>query len=332
MGFYRIYCSDIPDFISELAQCDELLRLKGAGMDCGCEYSSFPQFADKTPADRYDHSIGVALIVWNFTHEPRQAIAGLLHDIATPAFSHVVDFVHGDHLHQEATEGATADIIKNSSAITGILNRHGIDVDDVVDYHRYPVADNDIPHLSADRLEYTLKNLTRYGNLTVEDVRRIYGDLTVGVNETEEPELMFCSPDVCHDFVMAALPVFELYSSDADRYCMEVLAIIIRRAFERGILNEDDLYSGESTVIGKLCSDNETARLWKDYTALNRIEVRYEQPEEKGWLSIPVKKRYVDPMVQGLGRATVLFDDYRDALDRFLRKDLNYWIKGNLPW
>ena len=39
-----------------------------------------------------------------------------------------------------------------------LLKRDNIKIDEVADYHIYPIADNDTPMLSADRLEYTLSN------------------------------------------------------------------------------------------------------------------------------------------------------------------------------
>ena len=62
----------------------------------------------------YDHSVGVAPIIWYFIHDDAQTIAGLLHDIATPAFAHVVDFMRGDSLKQEATEQGAEKNISSS--------------------------------------------------------------------------------------------------------------------------------------------------------------------------------------------------------------------------
>ena len=39
-----------------------------------------------------------------------------------------------------------------------LLNRDNIKVEEVDNYHLYPIADNDTPKLSADRLEYTFAN------------------------------------------------------------------------------------------------------------------------------------------------------------------------------
>lgn len=94
-----------------------------------------------------DHSVGVALIIWNFTKVKKQTLAGLFHDIATPTFKHCIDFMNGDSEHQESTEERTEQIIKNSKKIMDLLNRDGIKVEEISDYHIYPIADNDTPKL-----------------------------------------------------------------------------------------------------------------------------------------------------------------------------------------
>ena len=97
MHHYQIYHDEMPSFLNECIKTPIIERIKLIGMNCGCEYTAFPQFADLAPYSRYDHSLGVALIVWHFTHDRKQAVAGLLHDVASPVFAHVVDFMHGDY-------------------------------------------------------------------------------------------------------------------------------------------------------------------------------------------------------------------------------------------
>ncbi|MBR6377416.1 MAG: hypothetical protein IKS05_06605, partial [Oscillospiraceae bacterium] len=91
----------VPSLLEELSQTPEMKRLGQVGMNCGCEYTAFPRFAGGRTYNRLEHSLGVGLIVWHFTRDPAQAAAGLLHDVATPTFAHVVDFLRGDYLSQE---------------------------------------------------------------------------------------------------------------------------------------------------------------------------------------------------------------------------------------
>ena len=118
---WPVYHPDVPGFLQALAETPELRRLKEVGMNCGCEYTAFPRFRRLRPYSRFSHSMGVGLIVWHFTGDPAQAVAGALHDIATPVFAHVVDFLRGDHLRQEATEERTADIFAQSAGIQAVL-------------------------------------------------------------------------------------------------------------------------------------------------------------------------------------------------------------------
>ena len=142
MDHFHIYHYGIPDFLRECIETPIVQRIKSIGMNCGCEYTSFPQFADIDSDSRYDHSIGVALIIWHFTHDRKQAIAGLLHDVASPVFAHVVDFMHGDYLTQESTEDGTEMLIAGSVELQAVLRKYEFTTDDVCDYHIYPIADN----------------------------------------------------------------------------------------------------------------------------------------------------------------------------------------------
>ncbi len=105
-----------------------------------------------------EHSIAVSLIIWNSTKDRKQTLADLFHDIATPVFKHCIDFMNKDYEKQESTEERTTKIIRESKEIMALLKRDNIRLEEINDYHIYPIADNDTPKLSADRLEYTLSN------------------------------------------------------------------------------------------------------------------------------------------------------------------------------
>ncbi|MEG1186552.1 MAG: HD domain-containing protein, partial [Bacteroidales bacterium] len=151
-AYHSILSPDFPDFIAPYLELPVLKRLDGVGLLCGTDWTSL--YNNRFFYSRLDHSIGVALIIWNFTKDKKQTLAGLFHDISTPVFSHVMDFRNNDALTQESTEKDTAEMIMADRELCGLLRKEGISVADVVDYHVYPVADNDLPALSADRLEY----------------------------------------------------------------------------------------------------------------------------------------------------------------------------------
>ena len=116
---WSLYHPELPEPLRRLADTPPMRRLRQVGMNCGCEYTAFPRFAGWAPYSRFDHSVGVGLIVWHFTGDLRQSAAGLLHDVATPVFAHTVDFLNGDHLRQESTEARTAEVIAASPELRG---------------------------------------------------------------------------------------------------------------------------------------------------------------------------------------------------------------------
>ena len=154
--YFKILSPEFPTWLYDYINTKEMLRQQHISVTCGTIYSDL--FESDFFYSNLDHSIGVALIVWHFTHDKKQTLAGLFHDIATPAFKHCVDFMNGDYMAQESTEDLTTKIIANSPEITALLARDKIKISEVDDYHKYPIADNDTPCLSADRLEYSLSN------------------------------------------------------------------------------------------------------------------------------------------------------------------------------
>ena len=321
----ELYHPCIPPLLAELAATPPMERLKQVGMNCGCEYTAFPRFSAGGSYSRWIHSLGVGLIVWHFTGEAAQAAAGLLHDIATPPFAHVVDFLRGDYLNQEASEDGTRERIDGSPAIQAVLARYGLATEAVCDYHRYPIADNDSPRLSADRLEYTLGNALRWGFLDLGQIALIYGDLRVGVNEEGAPELVFGHSEPAAAFARAALACSKVYICDADRYSMQALCELLGKALKSGVLAPADLEGSEPPLIAKL-EASPLAAEWRAFRSMNRTLRANTPTDGRPWRQIPAKKRRIDPMLAGRGRVSAWDEAFRRDLTEFLSRPQDEWL------
>lgn len=320
------YHAGTPAFLCALAKTPEMQRLRGVGMNCGCEYTAFRRFRRLKPYSRFDHSLGVARIVWHFTEDPTQSAAALFHDIAAPTFAHSVDFLRGDYLRQEATEGDTERLIRDSESIAAILREQGIDLADVVDYHRYPIADNDPPGLCADRLEYTLGNLENYRLRPPLVLKLYYQNLRVGKNEFGAEELAFADELVAIDFAFDALRCSRIYVSDEDRYAMQMLAELLGRCLDRKIITGADLLGTEQDLIRKLQADPEAAVEWKRFRSLKELVTDPEQAPESLRRVIPAKLRCIDPLVLDRGRLSSFCPEFSEELARFRETDQSAWI------
>ena len=304
--YLKILSRDIPDFLVEYASVPEMQRLKGISMISACEHTKLVPF--NFFHTRYEHSIGVALIVWNFTKDKKQTIAGLYHDIATPAFSHVVDYIHGDYETQESTEEYTEKIISESKKIMTLLERDGISIDEIKDYHLYPIADNDSPRLSADRLEYTLSDgLVTQDAFSLESIDRIYKDLTILKNEDGEDEIGFKNLKIAEEYIERATKLWHLFSGNNENgIIMQFWTDILKKMAEERFITEEDLYDySEQQIVEKIrnCPDKKISKAFEIFSNSEKIERSETEVKDKYCISVKTKKRYTNPLVQINGTA-----------------------------
>lgn len=321
----HIFNEKIPEEIKLFLTCPSLSRLNDVGMHCSLEYTSFPFYKDLKRYSRFQHSLNVALIIYHFTSDIRQALSGLFHDIATPCFAHVIDFLNNDHEKQESTEEKTLEILNNDSYIKECLDKLNIQVDEVSNYHQYPIADNDLPHLSSDRLEYTLHNFYNYQIDTLNDIQEMYDDLIISKNENNEDELSFKSEKIAIKFTLLALKNAVIYTTDEDRYAMEYLAHLIKETIELKVIDISDLYTTETELITKLKKNELFKEKWYEFTSLNKVKMCDEKINEFTY-KILSKKRIIDPYVVNKGRVSSFSKVVKHEFFNFNCLTFNYFL------
>jgi len=299
--YLKILSPEFPKWLLEYINTPEMLRLDGVGMSCGTTYTKV--YNDRYFYSSLTHSIAVALIVWHFTEDKKQTLAGLFHDIATPTFKHCIDFMNGDSEHQESTEERTEQIIKDSKEIMSLLKRDNIRIDEVSDYHIYPIADNDTPRISADRFEYTLSGgLYHVRIFELEDIRKYYNNITILKNEDGIDELGFKDKDLCENFIHDVSKLWPSWVEDEDRLCMQFIADIVKSMNIKGYITVDDLYKYSDQKIIQLIQNSEDEYIKESFqkfqNATRDIVYKSDEPNDKIYCtSVKGKKRYVNPLV-----------------------------------
>lgn len=301
-----------------------MLSQKYISVTCGTIYSKL--FESDFFFSSLDHSVAVALIIWHFTHDKKQTLSGLFHDISTPVFKHCVDFLNGDYMTQESTEDLTSKMIKESPEITKLLKRDKIEIEEVDNYHIYPIADNDTPKLSSDRLEYSLSNaLFIYKLLDKEEIKEIYNDIEVQVNEENEKELGFKTKKIARNFVKITSKLSVIYREDRTRYSMQLLADILKRLNEDNIISIEDLYKlKESEVIDIIEKSKyrEVFNIWKN---AKKVKVSKEEPSKVYFVHHGAKVRYIDPLFNGI-RMSKACKIAKNMIDKNLKYDMNNYV------
>ena len=329
-AYHRILSPDFPEFINKYARLPILQRLSGVGLLCGTDWT--PLYRNRFYYSRLDHSIGVALILWHFTHDKAQTLAGLLHDVSTPVFSHVADFRNGDALTQESTESGNEAMILNDAALCALLQSDGIPPDAVTDYHVYPLADNKLPRLSADRLEYMFPSgAALEGSWTISDIAEVYGDISICTNEDGETELGFRTQKIAESYCEKICRTGHILQLNENKLALKLLSDIVDRAVKVGLIAEKDCYEKtEEEIIARFdqtCSDEacedaqignvageslhgaafnnspaaalqkEFIKLWRTFRTMTRIEHTEYAMCGHFCVSLDVKLRYIDPLV-----------------------------------
>lgn len=324
--YLKMLSPEFPAWLLKYIAAPEMQRLDGVSPTCGLIHSSL--YTYKQHVTTFAHSIGVALIIWHFTHDKKQTLAGLFHDIASPAFKHTIDVMNGDAETQESTEDRTAQIIRDSRVIMKHLKRDGILASEVSDYHLYPIADNQLPNLAADRLEYTLMHgYFHYDIWTFDQIKRFYQDLTILKNEQGFDEISFQTPEIAAEFTKQSLPLFAIYHGDKSRASYQFLADLIKSMINSGYLTVDDLYvMSEREIIDWIlsCGDKNLAEALRNYQRATTVFNSGVAKKNCYCISTKVKVRYVVPLVKSPKegkpnkRITDLDKDVASAVQEYL--------------
>ena len=317
--YYKILSEDFPLFLNDYIYTSEMQKLDGINKICGAYWRK-----ENIYEDMYSvliHSVGVALIIWNFTHDKKQTIAGLLHDISSPAFKHCIDFLNGDVEKQESTEETTLDVIRNSKEIMNLLKRDNIKLEEISDYKIYPIADNETPKLSADRLEYTFMNGIYYKKVwDLSTIKEIYEDIEIIQNESNISELGFKTIEIAEKFVDGASELWPLWVRAEDTITMYFFADIIEKMYNQKYITKDDLYQlSEKEIINliKNCENEEISELFKKFMNSNSFIDCEEYRDDKFCVSRKIKRRYINPLTNN-GRIYDVSIKARKRIDDYL--------------
>lgn len=297
----NVFSEDKPDFLLPFFESKTLQRLGGISQTCGTGFTKFYKY--QFNQSRLDHSVGVALIIWNFTGDKKQTLSWLFHDISHSVFSHVGDFILGDAINQESSEQYITKLISEDPVIVEELKKLHLCISDVDDYAKYSIADNPGPKLSADRLEYTLSTSIVLQTRTIHDIRRIYNDIVVVTDEGWEKEMCFQNRDIAEDFWKLSIEndagCFSSYESVS---AMSFLSEILKLMLQKGLISPINLYTLNDLDIIKIIQEGKSEQvkdMWDFFMNLSQYKIYRYKPKNTGkyLVSSLAKRRYIDPLV-----------------------------------
>src|SRR3954453_23439431 len=155
-----------------LIACPTFQRLRGI-RQAGPSALAFP-FKTVT---RYEHSLGVHLLLRRLGADLREQVAGLLHDISHTAFSHAVDFIFASE-EQNHHEQLKHEFLGRAD-IVAALGPLGFTPEEFFDDSIYRLLERPLPWLCADRLDYFFRDGLACGAAAPGEVARFLDPLAV---------------------------------------------------------------------------------------------------------------------------------------------------------
>lgn len=319
----RVYGQmEIDDpLVLEIINTPIFKRLKGVD-----QAGYFEVYYPGSHHDRFEHSLGVYLLLKKYGAPREEQISGLIHDLSHAAFSHAVDYIldAGSQEAQHHQDNIFEDYVRNSE-LPEILARHGLDLDYLLDDSHFPLKENQLPDLCADRLDYSLRGALAFGVLPQEEVQYLLDNLKVENNIWH-----FANYESAKKYGELFLELNRTYYAGiASALMFRSVGDYFRHALKQGYIEEKDLWLEDQQLLDKVTpyqkNDDKLLRLFK---RMNR-EVPYKEDASDYEAQVFCKSRIVDPYFKtenGLKRLSSTYEVWPEILE-LESKPKGYFIK-----
>lgn len=287
--------------VEELTNSPSFQRLKGVYQN-----SLPPRYLGTTLREftkavtRFDHCIGVFLLLRKLGATYEEQIAGLLHDVSHMAFSHAYDWIMEDYQksddHVYSQDARHVDFVK-STDLYEILKKHNLDADKIIHHTDFKLLDSDVPELCADRIDYFLREFDK------SEASQFISSLTVYKNQ-----IIFREGRLALEFAKSFLARNrENWASYESASRFHILARTMRYAMKKGYVVSSDFVNTDDFVLSKIESvDDEFIKSNLAILSMDTIPVLGKMAVAR------TKFRYVDPLFWRDGRIVRLSADNID--------------------
>jgi HD superfamily phosphohydrolase len=269
--------------ILDLIGCPSFQRLKGV-RQAGPSALAFP-FKNVT---RFEHSLGAFILLRRLGADRREQVAGLLHDISHTAFSHAVDFVFSSE--EQDHHEQLKPLMLDRPDIAAALVHLGYAPREFYDDSIYPLLEQPLPWLCADRLDYFLRDGLACGVVSPAAAGNILGHLTV-----LDRRIVFTDTAVARQAAeLFAAMNRDWWAGPTEAYIYNEFAEALHEAMRLGVLHLDDLLTEDDHVLAQLEASG------SPLIAAKLEAIRHFRPESLiGYQPrIIPKERWLDPPVQ----------------------------------
>lgn len=281
---------------------------------------------------RFEHSMGVYILLRKYKAPLEEQIAGLIHDVSHSAFSHCIDYVFGTEKSHEHQDKVFHKFVLDSE-IPLILKKHNFDIEYILNENNFPLKERDLPDLCADRIDYSLrtayifkeikdKELEYFFNslMTTQQLRHLSGEFRLTPLMTKNANWIFKNVESGKKYAELFLKLNLLYYSGLNSAVMfKTVCDYLKHALEKKYITENDLYTTDQEVLNKINTHLNNGRALDGklkllYDRMNN-KIKYKISKTDHNCHVFCKSRVVDPLCL-----------YKGQVARY--SDINNWWKS----
>lgn len=253
----------------------------------------FEPYFPGTSHSRFEHSMGVCLLLQKYGAPLAEQIAGLIHDVSHSAFSHCIDYVldagsEKEHNHQDNI----FDNYVRRSEIPAILKKYNFDLDYILDDKNFPLKEKNLPDLCADRIDYSLRTACIFKE--IENANYFLNNLT-----SENGQWVFKNFESAKKYAELFKKLnIKYYAGIESAVMFRTVGDCLRHALSKNYIIEADLYTTDQAVLLKIKANLQNdARLRLLFDRMNNKVVFKNDPNNFD-SEIFCKSRAIDPLCQ----------------------------------
>lgn len=229
---------------------------------------------------RFEHSIGVMLIIKKLGGSIEEQIAGLLHDISHTAFSHLIDYVldvEGEDYH----ERRYVDVLKDNE-LNAVFEKYQLKGTVFIDIEKFKLLEYPLPYLSADRIDYTLRDMFQIGKVSLKEISWFINGLDSFDNRIVLKSKAYGEWfQEKYNFLTT-----EYFEGEENIEINVIMTNIIKYCLGNGVIQEKDFFEDDFSLIDKI-NQKYNLMQWID-------KIRGGELENN---KLMTKKRIVDPEI-----------------------------------
>ena len=327
-NLHDIYNETMPNVVKLFEEIEEVNRIENIRENSGINMTRL--LAYDNPSTMLDHCVGVALILDKYTKEDKQVISGLLHGINIAAFNESVK-----HMNDKLNAKTVYDVIVSSDKLFEYFLNNNIDIKEICDYSKYPLAKAKGNRMDADSIENVLRNSYVLGNIDIKEIKKIYEDLVITKNEDGELEFAFDNYKLAEQFCRLSLSIAKIYRSYEMKISMKIIATLLELMLKRNEINANDLYKyGDKAIyeIGINSSDKRISNGWKLLKMVDKVYTKFNPVDDKFCVKAGLEVKYVDPLVKlkgGYTRISTVSLQMKEEITQFLNSDTDLYMYGD---